>query len=123
MGIDLQHPRTAPTLRLLEHSTCPYQIADQIQVCRATVYQDEADLPGGPCNDGDWPCICNVQQGLVACYAPCPGTAPSTDVYYNENNCNGQNGVVNAAASSGGTAYSGSPLTTTIPASLADLLS
>ncbi|KDN44108.1 hypothetical protein K437DRAFT_257146 [Tilletiaria anomala UBC 951] len=107
--------QSAPgTIPLNAGATCPQQTADQIVNCLAVIESDEAARPGGPCTSEDWACICNKQQGLIACWAPCYGAQPADQVNYNNANCNGQHGVTNAAANNGvGAQYSGSPITTT----------
>ncbi|PWN39155.1 hypothetical protein IE81DRAFT_48566 [Ceraceosorus guamensis] len=108
--------QSAPGETLLDpQATCPQETRDSITTCLGQVEVDESQRPGGPCNDGDWPCICNKQYGLIACYAPCPGIQPAEDVTYNNNNCAGQHNGVRNGAAGGPATYSGAALTTTAP--------
>ncbi|EPQ28684.1 uncharacterized protein PFL1_03987 [Pseudozyma flocculosa PF-1] len=101
-------------LGLVQAQSCPQSTQDQIQTCLDTVIADEGKAP---CSSSDWPCICNVQQGKVACYTPCPELEDYDDIRFNNENCNGQHGYTNAIAAggNGGEGYKGSALTTTIP--------
>ncbi len=58
--------QSAPgTVQLNPNAVCPYPTSDVIVQCLAKVEQDEAQRSGGPCNDGDWPCICNVSHTAI----------------------------------------------------------
>ncbi|KAN0061713.1 hypothetical protein ACQY0O_005705 [Thecaphora frezii] len=103
------------SLTLVAAQTCPQATKDQIQTCLDTIEADEAKLPQ-PCSSSDWACICNKQQGLIECYTPCPELQDYDAIRYNQQNCAGQHGVTNAAAGNAANTYSGSPITTTVPA-------
>ncbi|PWN54468.1 hypothetical protein IE53DRAFT_376454 [Violaceomyces palustris] len=98
----------------LAQSSCPQSTLDQIQTCLDTIETDESTRPGGPCTSTDWQCICNKQQGILACYNPCPSQTDADAKNFNDNNCRGQHGVTNQIGGNDAFTYSGSPITTTV---------
>ena len=119
-------------------SKCPDETYQSIIRCTDQVYADEGKAP---CSSSDWEvsttivsssdpapscpiiahltrsrpqhqCICQIQQGLLSCYDPCPEAQEADAIRFNNENCAGQHGVKNKAA--GGTmVYTLSPITTT----------
>lgn len=111
-------------------SKCPDETYQSIIRCTDQVYADEGKAP---CSSSDWEvsfldtffsgirpperpdpqqCICQIQQGLLSCYDPCPEAQDADAIRFNNENCAGQHGVKNKAA--GGTmVYTLSPITTT----------
>ncbi|KAI0686593.1 hypothetical protein C8Q76DRAFT_698952 [Earliella scabrosa] len=98
---------------LVAAQSCPEETYQSIIRCTDQVYADEGKAP---CSSSDWECICQVQQGLISCYEPCPEEQDFDAIRFNNENCAGQHGVSNKAG--GGTmTYTLSPITTTGPGS------
>lgn len=99
-----------PLLVFAQDSSCPAATEAIIQTCTDQVIADEGKAP---CSSSDWPCICQHQEGLIACHAPCPEIQDFDDIRFNNENCKGQNGVTNAAGGNPQGTYTLSPITTT----------
>ncbi|KAI0800034.1 hypothetical protein C8Q74DRAFT_387060 [Fomes fomentarius] len=76
-------------------SKCPDETYQSIIRCSDQVYADEGKAP---CSSSDWECICQIQQGLLSCYDPCPEAQDADAIRFNNENCAGQHGVKNKAA-------------------------
>jgi len=91
-------------------SKCPEATLETIQTCSDQVHADEGKAP---CSGSDWNCICQIQEGLLACHDPCPETTESDAIKFNNENCKGQHGVTNAAGGNPSGTYTLSHITTT----------